>query len=125
FTSKADIVRYLPRAAVIGLFSPFPNMWFVEGVQVGLKGRIFCGLETGVMYLLEILAVLGVWFRRQQLTTWLLLLIISAGVTALGLVVGNIAALYRMRYVFWILMIILGMEGARQLFFIRRKNKQD
>lgn len=123
FASKADIARYLPRAVVIGLFSPFPNMWFVPGTEVGLKGRIFCGLETAVMYLVNILAVLGVWFRRQQLTTWLLVLIIGAGLTALGLVVSNIAALYRMRYVFWILIIILGMEGARQ-FFSRRSLKK-
>jgi 4-amino-4-deoxy-L-arabinose transferase-like glycosyltransferase len=123
FASKADIARYLPRAVVIGLFSPFPNMWFVPGTEVGLKGRIFCGLETAVMYLVEIFAVLGVWFRRQQLTTWLLVLVIGAGLTALGLVVSNIAALYRMRYVFWILIIILGMEGARQ-FFSRRSLKK-
>jgi 4-amino-4-deoxy-L-arabinose transferase-like glycosyltransferase len=116
FNSKADIVRYLPRAAVIGFFSPFPNMWFVAGAQVGLKGRVLCGLETAVMYPLEILAVLGLWFRRRQLTAWLLALIVAAGLTALGMVIVNIAVLYRMRYVFWILMILLSIEGARQIF---------
>jgi len=115
FTSKADIVRYLPRAVAIGLFSPFPNMWFTAGTQVGLKGRILCGLETALMYPLEILAALGFWYRRRKLTTWLLLLIVVAGLTALGLVIVNIAVLYRMRYVFWIMLVILSMEGARQI----------
>jgi hypothetical protein len=116
FNSKADILRYIPRAAAIGLFSPFPNMWFVAGAHVGLGGRVLCGLETAIIYPLEILAVLGFWYRRQQLTTWLLLLIVGTGLIALGLVIVNVAALYRMRYVFWILMIILSAEGARQLF---------
>jgi hypothetical protein len=91
-------------------------MWFAAGAQVGLGGRVLCGLETAIMYPLEILAVLGFWRRRQQLTTWLLLLIVGAGLIALGLVVVNVAALYRMRYIFWILLIILSAEGARQLF---------
>jgi hypothetical protein len=115
FNSKADIVRYLPRAAAIGFFSPFPNMWFVAGAQVGLKGRVLCGLETAIMYPLEILALLGLWHRRHQVTAWLLALIVAAGLTALGLVIVNIAVLYRMRYVFWILIIILSIEGLMQL----------
>jgi hypothetical protein len=32
-------------------------------------------------------------------------------VTALGLIVANIGALYRFRYLFWILFIILGVKG--------------
>ncbi|MDT4898898.1 MAG: hypothetical protein QOH25_3975 [Acidobacteriota bacterium] len=116
FTSKADIVRYLPRAVAIGLFSPFPNMWFVAGAQVGIKGRVLSGLETALMYLVEILAAFGFWDRRRQLTSWLLLSIVGAGLTALGLVIVNIAVIYRMRYVFWILTIIFSVQGARHIF---------
>jgi hypothetical protein len=35
---------------------------------------------------------------------------------ALGLVVVNLATLYRMRYVFWMLLIIIGAGGVSGLF---------
>jgi hypothetical protein len=116
FSSSGDIIRYLPRAAIVGFFSPFPNMWFVAGLQAGLIGRVVSGLETLMMYVIELLAVWGLWRRKGNLPAWLLLLAAGAGVTALGLVVVNVAALYRMRYAFWVLIIIVGAEGMMRLF---------
>ncbi|MBA2734800.1 MAG: hypothetical protein H0U54_18205 [Acidobacteria bacterium] len=116
FSNMGDILRYLPRAAAIGFFSPFPNMWFVAGPQTGLTGRLLCGLETFVIYVVELLAILGLWQRRRCWSAWLLALAAGVGVIALGLVVINIGALYRMRYVFWMLLIILGAEGAVQAY---------
>jgi hypothetical protein len=34
FNSFADIIRYSPRAAAIGFFAPFPDMWFAPGRAV-------------------------------------------------------------------------------------------
>ena len=34
--SWREVIRYLPRAAEIGLLAPFPNMWLASGAQVGL-----------------------------------------------------------------------------------------
>jgi hypothetical protein len=116
FHSLADILLYFPRALIIGLFAPFPNMWFVRGVQTGIEGRLLSGFETLLIYLIEALAVLALWRRRDTLSAWLLLSIILTGLLALGLVIPNLAALYRMRYGFWLLLIILGAEGLRQLF---------
>ncbi|MBD0372806.1 MAG: hypothetical protein ICV60_18320 [Pyrinomonadaceae bacterium] len=115
FHSLTDILLYLPRALMIGLFAPFPNMWFTSGLQVGIEGRLLSGFETLLIYLVEILAAFALWRGRRRLPTWLLLLIILTGILALGLVVANLAALYRMRYSFWLLLIIMGAEGLRQL----------
>ncbi|MGB7925285.1 MAG: hypothetical protein WCF57_18750, partial [Pyrinomonadaceae bacterium] len=101
FESLADVIRYLPRALSIGLFAPFPEMWFAAGERVGIYGRLLSGVETFVMYAIEALALVGLWKSRRRLAPWLLLIIALACVTALGLVVVNVAALYRMRYVFW------------------------
>lgn len=114
FASLADIALYLPRAMAIGFCAPFPNMWLATGKQVGLIGRMTGGLETLVMYVIEVFAVLGLWRKRRCLFVWLLFLVALIGVTALGLVVTNMGALYRMRYVFWMLLIILGAEGLRR-----------
>jgi len=115
FASLTDIALYLPRAVAIGFFAPFPNMWFATGKQVGLTGRVIGGLETLVMYVIEIFAVIGLWQRRRCLPVWLMMLVALISVTALGLVVTNLGALYRMRYVFWMLLIIVGAVGAIQM----------
>jgi hypothetical protein len=115
FNSLGDIIRYLPRAAMIGFLAPFPKAWFIAGSQVGLKGRILSGLETLLMYIAMLLGVVALWHHRRQLSVWLLLLVAGAGLTALGLVVANVGTLYRMRYAYWILLIILGAEGWRQV----------
>ncbi len=74
-------------------------------------------------YGIELLAVIGVWHRRHHLTTWLLSFTFAAGAVGLGLVVRNIGTLYRLRYPFWVPLVILGAGGAVHLssrFFSRR-----
>jgi hypothetical protein len=117
-TSLADLVRYLPRALMIGLLAPFPNMWFASGNQVGSAGRLVSGMETMALYVIEGLAIPGLFSGlrgRRRYSLWLLLLVAASGIISLGLVVVNIGALYRLRYVFLILLIIPGMEGARKV----------
>jgi len=113
--STADLVRYLPRAALIGFFAPFPNMWFTSGNSVGSAGRLLGGLESLAMYAVEGLAFLGLWLGRRRLSVWLLFSVAATGMIALGLVVVNVGALYRLRYVFLILLIILAAEGAAHI----------
>ena len=114
FNSTADIIRYLPRAALIGLFAPFPNTWFATGLQNGRLGRLIGGSETFVLYIIEVMALIGLWHKRRELLAWWLLLIPLMGAVSLGLVVTNVGALYRMRYVFVMLLVILGSYGFRQ-----------
>ena len=113
--SMGEIIRYLPRALAVGLFAPFPDMWLTTGNLTGVKGRLFSGMETLMMYVIELLALVALWQARRRLPAWLLLLIVLMGVTALGLVVVNVASLYRMRYVFLTLLIILGAKGAIEI----------
>ena len=63
------------------------------------------------MYVIGLLALLAVLRPPHRLAALLLLSITILGVTLLGLVVPNIGALYRFRYVFWVLLIILGAKG--------------
>lgn len=111
----ADLLRHLPRAVAVGFFAPFPNMWLATGKQVGFAGRLLSGLESLLMYGVEGLALFGVWRARRRLTAWLLLSVASTGMIALGLVVINIGTLYRLRYVFLMLLIILAANGAARL----------
>jgi hypothetical protein len=115
FHSFADLLRYLPRAAVIGFFAPFPEMWFASGSQVGTAGRLLSGFETILTYMIECLALVGLWRRWNQPGAWLLFLTSAIGVTALGLIVVNIGSLYRVRYPFWMMFVVLGAGGAVSL----------
>jgi 4-amino-4-deoxy-L-arabinose transferase-like glycosyltransferase len=110
FTSVTDIVRFIPRAVVVGFLAPFPRMWFEAG-SYGAAGRLISGAETFVMYLLYVAVGFCLWRERRRLTMWLVILTATAGLIGLGLVVVNAGALYRIRYVFWIMMIIIAARG--------------
>jgi len=107
FSGPRDIVRYLPRALEIGYLAPFPSMWFGAGYNVGLMGRLLSGLEMALTYIVEVLACIFMWRRRRDLDAWLLLLATTTGVLALAMIVVNLGTLYRMRYPFWILMVVM------------------
>lgn len=119
FQSVFDIIRQVPRATVVGFFAPFPNMWLSAGKQVGVSGRLLSGFETLLTYVIECLALFGLWRERKHLSAWLLFLVVTLGAIAVGLVVGNVGALYRVRYPFWALLIVLGAGGADYL--LRRR----
>jgi hypothetical protein len=106
FKGRGDIVRYIPRALVIGFFAPFPKMWFQAG-SFGHAGRLLSGAETLAMYFVYLLVGLSLWQDRRNLRMWFVFFIAATGMLALGLVVVNAGALYRIRYVFWMLLIVI------------------
>lgn len=106
FSSTGEILRFIPRALVIGFFAPFPRMW-IESGSFGFATRVLSGLETLAMYFLYVAAGLCVWRERRNLKMWLFFLVATMGMLALGLVVVNAGALFRLRYAFWILMIVI------------------
>lgn len=110
FQTIGDIVRYLPRAAEIGLFAPFPRTWFEAGAG-GRAARIAAGCETFIMYLLYMPAVICLWYERRNLKMWLIFLFSVASMISLGMVVVNAGALFRLRYVFWMMVIVLAVKG--------------
>lgn len=120
FESWSDVVFYSPKAVLIGIFSPFPNMWFEDGKMFGKTGRIIAAFEVVIIYILSAFALLTFYYQRKNLGLWLIGLTVLIGCGALGLVVTNIGTLYRMRYVFWGLLIILGTGGIFKLIELKR-----
>jgi hypothetical protein len=118
-TGWTGLVRYFPRAVVIGLLSPFPTMWLSRGAQVGLAGRLLAGAEMIVLYIIVALALLCAFSQRRCWAVWLLLATVLVGVTGLGFVVINMSTIYRMRYGFVMLLIVLGAQGLSELQSLR------
>lgn len=119
--SVGDIVAFLPRAFVIGFFAPFPKMW-VQAGSFGRATRVLSGAETLAMYFLYLAALLGIWRERRNMKMWLLVSVAVIGMIALGLVVVNAGALFRIRYVFWILTIVISSHGFHGLTRQRLKS---
>jgi putative peptidoglycan lipid II flippase len=120
FPSNSAFFLYLPRAVAIGLFAPFPTSWFEPGATLGLTGRVLAAFETCFIYLLTPFALAGLWRSRRSVEVWFLLAVILLGAAALGLVVTNVGALYRMRYVFWIVFIILAASRLQRYLNLHR-----
>ena len=109
---------------IVGFFAPFPNMWWQTGTQVGANGRLISGFETLLTYMLECLVLIGLWRSRRNLSGWFLFGFLTLGIVALGLVVDNVGALYRLRYPFWTLMVILAAGGLEVVRTRLSKSKQ-
>lgn len=120
--NASELLRYLPRAAEVGFFAPFPVTWFSAGKSVGTAGRLLAGAETLLMYAVEALALLTLWRARGRLEAWLLFASAAAGMVALGLVAVNVGTLFRLRYVFVMLLIILAAEASAR-FAARRSGE--
>jgi hypothetical protein len=115
FETWGQIVRYVPRALEIGLFAPFPDTWLTAGTKVGRGGRILSGLETLLMYLMYVFVAVGMWQRRHHLPAWFLVAAALSCLLALSVVTANLGALYRLRYPFWMLLIVIGIDGALEV----------
>lgn len=120
FRTLRGLLLYLPRAFAIGCCAPFPDTWVAAGRRVGSAGKLLSGVETLVMYVFELLALAAVFRPPRRLAAWLLLSTGASGFTLLALVVPNVGALYRFRYTFWVLLIILGAKGVESLLPSRR-----
>lgn len=114
--TNVDVVRYLPRAALIGFCAPFPKIWFTPGVQVGLTGRLLAGVEMLFLYAFLIFCGVTLWKFRDRSDVWFLFATAAVGCVALGYVVVNASSLYRMRYAYFIMVIILGVKGILTVF---------
>ena len=123
FRSLKDILAYIPRAAVIGFFAPFPSHWFGTPRTAGPASRILAGLEMMVWYIL----LLGFGYFlftgpvAWQIRIWMMMYTLAL-VVLTSLVVTNIGALYRLRYVYFLPILIGGLEGWTR-FYVQRLQK--
>lgn len=108
----SGLVSYLPRAFILGLWAPFPSTWFSAGHRIGNVGKLLSGGETLFIYLCQLMAVVALVRNPRKLSQWLLALLAVLGVTGLALIITNVGALYRFRYTFWILLIVLSANAA-------------
>lgn len=113
FRSPADILAYLPRAAAIVLFAPFPAQWAGAGTTAGgtLMRRV-AGVEMLGLYLGLALLPYAVWRWRRRVELYVLLAYALGMMLVYGAAVTNVGALYRFRYGFIMMLFALGLAAG-------------
>lgn len=108
--SSADVLAYFPRAALLGIFSPWPDRW---GYVFHHKPSMFYTITPVEAALLYIgLAGLIIWMVSNQAWSVLIPITVCTSVmTTYGMATPFLGALYRYRYPWWMLLICLGIAA--------------
>lgn len=111
FESAVDLLQYLPRALQIGLFSPFPSMWFKKGSSPTMSvGRIVIGLLMVFFYFCMLIYALKAPKYWKRLQFWIITAICVSGILLFAVTYPNIGTLVRLRHGFHILIVCMGFS---------------
>lgn len=115
--TTAQVAAYLPRALQIALFAPFPSAWLEKLSLMRLVGIA----ETLLWYLILPGIVLAV-MRKQGRSVKVALSVIYAlfFLTVLAFVNPNVGTLYRMRYAYLFILLLIGVLGWTRWFLDKR-----
>ena len=105
-STALGVLEYMPRALFIGLFAPFPDSWSQRVSITRLTGAV----ETAVWYcFFPGLLVLGYRKPSQPLLAGVVFCCLI--IMLLVYVQPNIGTLYRMRFGFWMFLLLGGAIG--------------
>lgn len=110
FNSIPEMVSYLPRAVQQGLFAPFPADWFSSGTSTFSTAiRMISSFEMLAVY--AGLALLPLFFVRceKRLPLAMTVVICVGMAAAYALSVPNLGTVYRVRYVYLLLLAGAGL----------------
>lgn len=117
-----EALAYLPRAALLGVFAPWPDRWgYVLNHQFSFFYTII-PIETALFY--GGLIGLALWIFRSLAWSALLPILLSVSVmTSYGAATPFIGALYRYRYPWWILLLCISLAALLKLATRKQMNK--
>ena len=117
FGSIKDILAYLPRAAQIAFFAPFPNQWLSNGSYLAssLMHRV-AAYEMIVVYFALLFLPYAIWHWHKRIEIWIISAFCIYMMLTYGLVVCNIGSLYRLRYVYITTLAAVGIAGFIAFF---------
>lgn len=110
-SNAIDLIAYLPRAAQVGLFSPFPNRW-AEKLSAA---RVLSVVESLVWYFAAAGVLLGLMSNYNSLVSQLIVFCVLM-VTIFGAILANVGSIYRIRFVYIELLVMVGVGGWLKYF---------
>lgn len=106
-SNMGELLVYLPRAMIVGVFAPFPGNWLSK---ISLA-RIVGVAETFLWYVIFPGLLWSAWQRRRDPVLWWLMGCALTILTVESYVTANLGTLHRVRYPFLFVLILLGMIG--------------
>jgi murein biosynthesis integral membrane protein MurJ len=113
-SSVEDLVRYVPRALQITLFAPFPSKWFEKLTPT----RLVAVVEMLLWYAIAP----GLLLALVRLRTPAVMAVIALSLAIMavyGLTLANVGTLYRVRYPYLFLLMLIALAGWADLFLRR------
>jgi len=102
-----ETFQYTPRALQVSLLAPFPNMWFKSGNIVSLVSA----LEMIIFYITFFGLLFFIPLRIFNYKILLCLIFACLPLAVFGISSPNIGTLYRIRYTFEMMLLMLGNCG--------------
>ncbi|MFZ3087189.1 MAG: lipid II flippase MurJ [Methylotenera sp.] len=101
-----EMVHFLPRALQVAMFAPFPNSWFSHLSLTRL-------IATGEMliYYIAISGVLLLIFNNRKPGVFICIYFAGFFLLIYGYTLANLGSLYRVRYAYIFVMLLLGVLG--------------
>ncbi|KAB2876195.1 MAG: hypothetical protein POELPBGB_04119 [Bacteroidia bacterium] len=112
--STPQVAAYVPRALQIALFAPFPARW-LEKISVT---RLVAIGEMVAWYLVAPGLLLALWFARSRVALSIVVFAVAI-LAAYGVTIANVGTLYRIRYPYLFMLMLVGLAGWLG-FFQRR-----
>jgi putative peptidoglycan lipid II flippase len=101
-----SVLAYMPRALQIATLAPFPSKWF-EHISVI---RMVSVLETIIWYLF-IPGIFICFYRKRSLSLYVIVVFSLFFLGIYGFTLPNVGTLYRMRYVYIFILMLVGAIG--------------
>lgn len=128
FHGIGDIISYIPRALQISIFAPFPSNWLSSLSPT----RLLAVGEMAIIYLALLGLPLAFLYNAKTESVFILGFSLIF-LVIYGLTIGNVGTLYRVRYAFEFILVLLGIVGwcdrlmignvvAGRLKFLSRKS---
>lgn len=118
---SVESLAYLPRAALLGIFSPWPNRWGYIFTNRPSFFYTITPIEAAMLYLGFVSLV--IWILCNKAWNALIPIFLSLSImTIYGMAIPFLGALYRYRYPWWMVVICMGL-GAFLTLAIRNKKK--
>ena len=125
-SSWPEILRYLPRALLIGLLAPFPSQWTQAGGALGSM-RLLAAGDMVPLYGLVVFMVIGGWqvARRRKADGLFVLAFAVLAMSAISVVVANLGTLFRLRLQFVFPLLVVAGGGLSAVWPLRPAARAD
>lgn len=112
FSDSRELIAYVPRAIQIGLFSPFPNIWYVEAEKpAGRAMRMVTSVEELFSYFCLIGLPIFVLKHKNDPFIWIAIFVCVSMLIVYAIVMPNQGTLYRFRYPYYMPLVSFGFAG--------------